>query len=105
MSIKSLPSHENHESSLAACLLIGVPVLLAAMALCAWIAWATHGFSSELAPNGWFSHGIVYLFGIVFYGGAEVVFGGAVLLILGVIATVLGRSAIEGWRRVRQHRK
>lgn len=105
MPINSVSNHEKHESSLAVRLLIGAPTLLAVMAFCAWVAWATNGFSSELAPHGWFSHGMAYLLGIVFCGGVEVVLGGAMLWVLGVVAMVLGEGVITGWWQVRQHGK
>lgn len=105
MPVNSVSSHKKHESPLAVRLLIGTPTLLSVMALCAWVTWATHGFSSELAPHGWFNHGIAYLLGIVFCGGIEVVLGGAMLWAFGVIAMALGKGVIAGWWWVYQRRK
>ena len=105
MSINTVSIHENHEPSLAVRLLIGAPTLCAAMTLCAWVAWASRGFPPELAPHGWLSHGIVFLLGVVFCGGVEVVLGGAMLWILGVIAMVLANGVIAGWWWLRQYGK
>lgn len=105
MSINTVSGLENHKPSLAVRLLIGAPTLCAVMALCAWVAWASRRFPPELAPRGWFSHGVAFLFGVVFCGGVEVVLSGAMLWIIGVIAMVLGEGVIAGWLRARQYGK
>ena len=83
-------------------LLIGVPVLSAVMALCAWVAWANNGFPSDLAPRHWFDQGIPTLLGLVFCGGLTLALGLVMLWIFGIVAGVFGEGVIAAWRHLRR---
>lgn len=96
-----------HPSSHAVCgkstvlhLLVGIPVLLAIMAACAWVAWAHFGFPPDLSPRHWWGLGIASLMVMVFWGGLMIALGVAVLSIFGVIAGAFGESVITAWRRL-----
>jgi hypothetical protein len=96
------PNRAFREKSAAFRLLVGIPVLCAAMALCAWVAWAHFGFPSDLSPRHWWSLGIVPLLGMVFCGGLAIALGAGALWIFGIVAGAFGEVVITTWQRLRR---
>ncbi|EIL89197.1 hypothetical protein AB7849_18780 [Rhodanobacter sp. 115] len=100
MSTLRLSNRGIRGKSTALHLFVGVPVLCAVMALCAWVFWARNGFPPELAPRHWFDLGIAPLLGMVFCGGLVIVLGAGMLWVFGVVATVFGEGVIAAGRQL-----
>ena len=78
---------------------IGTPILIGAFLILALVGWGTFGFRADMAPRFW-THEILGLLALVFYGGVASVMGGIGLWVLGRIIFVLGDGIINQWRQV-----
>lgn len=90
------------EKSAAPRLLVGIPVLCAAMALCAWVAWARFGFPADLSPRHWWDIGLAPFLGMVFSGCVSIVLGAGALWVAVIVAGACGEVVITACRSLRR---